>query len=68
MIPHGADLWLKTGFGLVAVLFLTSLPTWALGVVLAVGLAAKFAISYLRDQERQVDERVSARDRGDDRG
>lgn len=44
MIPDGSDLWLKTAFGLAAVLFLTSLPTWALGVILVLGLLAKAAV------------------------
>ena len=51
MIPTGSDLWLKAAFGLAAVLFLTSLPTWALGVILVFGLLAKGAVRYVRDQE-----------------
>lgn len=53
MTPNGDDLWLKVGIGFVAVLFMVSLPTWALGVILAVGLATRAGIRHLRDQETE---------------
>ncbi len=66
MIFQGSDLWLKTAIGLAAVLFLTSLPTWALGVILVVAFGAKAAVGYLRDQERETDAaKVSSRKRKD---
>ena len=51
MMPDSTDLWVKATFGLAAVLFLTSLPTWALGVILVLGLLVKTAVRHLRDQE-----------------
>ena len=66
MIPQGTDLWLKTGFGLAAVLFLTSLPTWALGVILLLGLMAKAAVRYIRDQERERDAPTASSDKRED--
>lgn len=68
MIPQGTDLWLKTALLITAVLLLASLPTWAMGVVFVIGLAAKRVADYLRDQERRYGERVAPRDQGDNRG
>lgn len=49
MTPQGTDLWLKTAFGFIAIVFVLQLPTWALGLLLALGFIAKAGINLLRE-------------------
>lgn len=48
MTPKGDDLGIKAGVALVAVDFILSLPNWALGIILILALALKFAIDWVR--------------------
>jgi hypothetical protein len=68
MNAQGTDLWVKSAIALVAVTFVLSLPTWALGVVLAVALVAKLGIKHLHEQDTADDSpRASSPGRGDAR-
>ena len=60
MNAQGTDLWVKSCIGLVAVTFVLSLPTWALGLILVLGLAVKTAVSYLREPEPPSEQSTSS--------
>ena len=66
MISHGTDFWLKAAFGLAAVLFLTSLPTWALGVIVVLGVAGKVAIGHLPEGDRRSENLPPSAEERDD--
>ena len=68
MNAQGKDLRVKCGVAFVAVTFILSLPTWALGVILAVGFAAKVGIAHLRELERQDETPSAGREPGERHG
>jgi hypothetical protein len=68
MTPQKTDFSLRLGFGLVALLFVISLPTWALGIILAVGLVGKVAVRHLRERQGPEAESPTKPDRGERHG
>jgi hypothetical protein len=56
---QGTDIWLKAGVAFVAVDFILSLPSWALGLVLVLAAAAKFAVQRLQEKERENEDPAS---------
>lgn len=68
MTPQGADVWVKAGIAFVAVDFILSLPSWALGLMLILALVARYGVERLRakDGERN-DAQPSSDQRRDDR-
>ncbi len=66
MIPQGTDIWLKATVVFVAVDFILSLPSWALGLVLVLTLAASHGLRKLRQKEPQGEEPPSSPAEGSD--
>lgn len=72
MTLQGSSLWVKAGLALVAADFVLSLPKWALGVILILALALKYATDRMRQRERDSEHPPSPQadrsDRLNDRG